>query len=173
MCGVSMVFAETDFSGGSRISQTGLGTQFERRPKFPENCMKMKKIGPRGGVQNFTMLIRHWNYTIIPGLMLCEASNKKSERTLVSQLFVPLCRWRPLHVSEPFALIAETINIDVHTKFHIKTRIQGRMQDFSKEGRQQACVKNSVYRGGVYPSMHWADGGCLPQCMLGYTPPPP
>ena len=22
---------------------------------------------------------------------------------------------------------------------------------------------------GVYPSMHWA-GGCLPQCMLGYTP---
>ena len=26
----------------------------------------------------------------------------------------------------------------------------------------QACVKNSVHRGG----------GCLPQCMLGYTPPP-
>ena len=27
----------------------------------------------------------------------------------------------------------------------------------------QACVKNSIHRGG---------GGCLPQCMLGYTPPP-
>ena len=28
----------------------------------------------------------------------------------------------------------------------------------------QACVKNSVHGGG---------GGCLPQCMLGYTPPRP
>ena len=48
-----MGFSETEFSGGSRISQTGRGTQLERRTKFPENCMKMKKIGPRGGCPKF------------------------------------------------------------------------------------------------------------------------
>ena len=30
---------------------------------------------------------------------------------------------------------------------------------------------SAFVEGGVYPSMHWA-GGCLPQCMLGCTPPP-
>ena len=35
----------------------------------------------------------------------------------------------------------------------------------------QVCVKNSVYRGRVYPSMHW--GRHPPaQCMLRYTPCP-
>ena len=29
---------------------------------FSENCMKMKKIGPRGGVQNFSVQIRHSSY---------------------------------------------------------------------------------------------------------------
>ena len=27
---------------------------------FPKNCMKLKEFGPPGGVQNFTMYIRHW-----------------------------------------------------------------------------------------------------------------
>ena len=51
--------------------------------------------------------------------MLCEASNKKSEQTLASQLFFSLGRWRPLSVFKSFALIAETININVHTTFPV------------------------------------------------------
>ena len=36
-------------------------------------------------------------------------------------------------------------------------------QSWAKVIFSQACVKNSVHSGG----------GCLPQCMLGYTPPGP
>ena len=42
--------------GGSRISQRGMPTPKEFSQNFPENCMKMKKIGPKLGwerVQKF------------------------------------------------------------------------------------------------------------------------
>ena len=32
------------------------------------------------------------------------------------------------------------------------------------------CLPMGGVCQGVYPSMHW-EGGCLLQCMLGYTPP--
>ena len=35
---------------------------------------------------------------------------------------------------------------------------------------QKGCLPMGCAKG-VYPSMHWT-GGCLPQCMLGWTPPP-
>ena len=51
------------------------------------------------------------------------------------------------------------------------------MRTVRYSGRQEGVAA----QGSVYPSMHWA-GGCvytsmhwvggLPQCMLGYTPPP-
>ena len=40
--------------------------------------------------------------------------------------------------------------------------ITGPQRSWAKVIFSQACVKNSVHGGG---------GGCLPQCMLGYTPP--
>ena len=138
---VSMVFREAEFSDGSRISHTGElypkgGANLLFGQNDPENCMKMKKNwAERGGGETrlwcLPLWIRHWNWTIP---MLCEASNKKSEQTLASQLFFSLGRWRPLSVFKPFALTAETININVHTTFRIKIRIQGRIQEFLKGG---------------------------------------
>ena len=40
--------ADLGFSRGWRQSHRG-GHQSIIRPNFPENCIKMKKIGPRGG----------------------------------------------------------------------------------------------------------------------------
>ena len=44
--------------------------------------------------------------------------------------------------------------------FHFR-HIYRPQRSWAKVIFSQACVKNSVHRGG----------GCLPQCMLGYTPP--
>ena len=41
-----------DFPGVERQLQTGGPIIW---PNFAENCMKMKKIGPGGSAQNFTM----------------------------------------------------------------------------------------------------------------------
>ena len=56
------LYLDTNYSGGSRISQTGEEYQAQRKrrqpviwPNFVENCMKMKKIGTVEGIQNFTV----------------------------------------------------------------------------------------------------------------------
>ena len=52
---VCCCLVRTKSSGGSRISQTGGGANFQGgganllfNQIFPENCMKMKEFGPRG-----------------------------------------------------------------------------------------------------------------------------
>ena len=68
---LSLSRAHTPHSGGSRISpRRGRqfpgdgGRQHMILPKFPENCMKLKEFEPGGGVQNFTMYIRHCRTSI-------------------------------------------------------------------------------------------------------------
>ena len=56
--------------GGSSISHRG--RQLIILPIFPENCMKMKKIGPRRGhIQNFSIYYSRSateNVTLLPSL---------------------------------------------------------------------------------------------------------
>ena len=54
---------------------------------------------------------------------------------------------------------------------------QNKVFETKQECIPVGCVLSvAVAAGGVYPSIHYAwggvlPGGCLPQCMLGYTPP--
>ena len=97
--------------------------------------------------------------------MLCEASIKKSERTLAFQLFISLGRWRPLRVSEPFALIAETINID-----------QNQISDFrsgSRISQREGAPTQYIYLISKNPmnfktfGRALVPGETLPPCQVG------
>ena len=49
--------ADPGFPRGGRANSPGGwgGRQHTILLNFPQNCMKLKEFGPRGGVQNFTM----------------------------------------------------------------------------------------------------------------------
>ena len=54
----TQVLVLSDNSGGSRISQTGEGSQPIIWPNFHENCIKMGTIKPKGW--SICSKIRHW-----------------------------------------------------------------------------------------------------------------
>ena len=47
--------ADPGFPRGGGANSPGGGRQHTILLNFPQNCMKLKEFGPRGGVQNFTM----------------------------------------------------------------------------------------------------------------------